>query len=89
MWFRHCSQAHGQQRRQGNGQDRGHSGPGGTDDQCPAETNRGQLGTAHPERPQGTVLGGFGKAQACQQLAEDEHGNGTQKRGEQPQRHRL
>ena len=58
MRFRQPGQAHGQQRRQGNGQHDCRPSAADADDQRPAETDRGQLATAHPERPQGTVLVG-------------------------------
>ena len=72
VWLCHPGQAHRQQRRQGKGECHRQAGRSGPDRGRPADADRHQLAAARPERSQGGVVTGFGKAQAGQYLSQDE-----------------
>ena len=87
--LRHPGQPHWQQRRQGEGKRRRQAGRGGPDRGGPANADRHQLAAARPKRPQGGVVARFGKAQPGQHLPQDQHADGAENPGDQPQRDRL
>lgn len=85
MWLCHPGQAHRQQRGERESECHRQAGRSDPDRGRPAGADRHQLAAAGPERPQGGVVGGFGKAQAGQYLSQDEDADGAEDAGEQPQ----
>lgn len=74
-----------EQRRYRHREDHREHRPGRADHRSPDQSARGQLGAAHPDRPQCAVAGRFQQAQPDQQLAEHEQAEHSQQSGEEPQ----